>query len=138
MARFEDSTVSDAPPEEVWKLLYDPSRFPEWWAGMESVETGAPDEAGRRPFAYHPEGAPDVARPQILDTARDQGRVVISCLVTDLRVEWRLEPAAGERGTLITVRVDIPERETELLDTQPGVIRRSLARLAELAARSSA
>jgi uncharacterized protein YndB with AHSA1/START domain len=138
MARFEDSIVSDAAAEEVWKLLYDPPRFPEWWAGMETVESGAPDEGGRRQFSYHPEGTPDVALPQILDIARDRSRVVISCLVTDLRVEWRLEPAAGGRGTLITVRVDIPDAEPQLLETQPDVIRRSMARLSELAARSSA
>lgn len=29
-----------APPEEVWKLLYDPARFPEWWAGIAAVEAG--------------------------------------------------------------------------------------------------
>lgn len=29
MPEFEDRARSDAPPEEVWKLLYDPARFPD-------------------------------------------------------------------------------------------------------------
>jgi uncharacterized protein YndB with AHSA1/START domain len=135
MPSFEDSAISRAPPEEVWKLLYDPSRFPQWWAGMETVETGEPEAGGRRPFTYYPEGSPDVPRPQLLDTAREERRIVVSCVVTDLRVEWRLEPA-GERATLIKVRVDVPEQERPMLDSQHAVVSRSLATLAELAARA--
>jgi uncharacterized protein YndB with AHSA1/START domain len=130
MPWFEDSAVSQAPPEEVWKLLYDPSRFPEWWAGMETVETGGP--AGG--FTYYPEGRPDLPLPQLLDAARDDRRIVVSCLTTDLRLDWRLEPASGGRGTLIRVVVDAPESETEMLEGQRTSVSRSLARLAELAA----
>ena len=28
MQTFDQSAVSTAPPEEVWKLLYDPAQFP--------------------------------------------------------------------------------------------------------------
>ena len=38
MQTFDQSAVSAAPPEEVWKLLYDPAEFPLWWAGTGSVE----------------------------------------------------------------------------------------------------
>jgi uncharacterized protein YndB with AHSA1/START domain len=38
MPTFDDVTTSSAPVEEVWKLLYDPSRFPEWWEGVETIE----------------------------------------------------------------------------------------------------
>ena len=38
MPSFHDTANSAAPPEEVWKLLYDPSRFPDWWAGIGTVE----------------------------------------------------------------------------------------------------
>jgi uncharacterized protein YndB with AHSA1/START domain len=134
MPAFDDSAVSQAPPEEVWKLLYDPSRFPDWWAGMETVEVGEPEGAGRRRFTYYPDGRPDFPRPQMLDTARDDRRVVVSCLVSDLRFEWRLEPAEGGSGTRISVHVDIPEQEPDWLETQRAIVSRSLARLAELAA----
>ena len=38
MPTFDDSATADAPVEEVWKLLYDPARMVEWWAGIERVE----------------------------------------------------------------------------------------------------
>src|SRR6185312_14618713 len=44
MPGFTLSGTARAPVEEVWKLLFDPTRFPEWWAGVERVRTGANGE----------------------------------------------------------------------------------------------
>lgn len=48
-AEFVLTARSQAPVEEVWKLLHDPARFPEWWAGIETVR---PD--GRDHFTLWP------------------------------------------------------------------------------------
>jgi uncharacterized protein YndB with AHSA1/START domain len=128
MPSFRDSTEAQAPPEEVWKLLYDPARFPEWWAGIETVELG---EEGR--YTMYPDGYPDFPMAQLLDTQRDGHGVTVSCLVSDLRFEWRLEALAGGERTRIAVEVDIPESETARLRSQQETIRASLASLAALA-----
>jgi uncharacterized protein YndB with AHSA1/START domain len=127
---FHDSADAQAAPEEVWKLLYDPARFPDWWAGIGTVELGDGDGS----YTMYPEGYPDFPMAQLLDTARDQQRVTVSCLVSDLRFEWVLEPLADGDGTRITVDVEIPEQEAARLETQREAIRASLAKLAELAA----
>ena len=57
--------------------------------------------------------------------------MTVSCLVSDLRFEWRLQPD-GE-GTLITVDVEIPEAEAHRLEAQREIISASMRRLAELA-----
>jgi uncharacterized protein YndB with AHSA1/START domain len=124
---FDDSTTSAAPVEEVWKLLYDPARFPEWWVGVETVERGGPGD-----YTLYPAGYPDFPMPQQLRTDRDGRRVTISCLVSDLVFEWRLEVLAG--GTRIGVHVEIPEAEAHRLDTQRGLVSASLRSLAALAA----
>lgn len=129
MPSFHDAVTSSASPEEVWKLLYDPSRFPDWWAGIGTVEVG---DTGR--YTMYPEGYPDFPMAQLLETRQDQQRVTVSCLVSDLRFEWRLEPA-GE-GTLIAVDVEIPKAEAHRLQTQRGMISASMRRLAKLAADS--
>ena len=41
MPGFVLTDTAAAPVEDVWKLLFDPSRFPEWWAGIETVRVGA-------------------------------------------------------------------------------------------------
>jgi hypothetical protein len=85
-----------------------------------------------REYTMYPEGYPDFPMAQLLETRQDQQRVTVSCLVSDLRFEWRLAPD-GE-GTVITVDVEIPEAESHRLDTQREIISASMRRLAELAA----
>lgn len=127
MPTFELTTVADAPVEEVWKLLHDPARFPEWWAGIETVATA---EGGA--YTMWPEGYPDFPMAQRVDAEPSDGRVTISCLVSDLLFRWRLR-ADGER-TEITAEVELPNREAHRLPAQRDLIQRSLASLAALAA----
>jgi Polyketide cyclase / dehydrase and lipid transport len=128
MQTFDQSAVSAAPPEEVWKLLYDPGQFPLWWAGTGSVETGS--DVGE--YTMYPEGYPDFPMPQALETSQENGAVKISCLVSDLCFDWRLRSSGS--GTEISVHVEIPDREAHRLDAQRDIIRRSVRHLAELAA----
>jgi uncharacterized protein YndB with AHSA1/START domain len=131
MPDFHDSTTTAAPPEEVWKVLYDPSRFPEWWTGMGSVEP-QPADGRRTPFTMYPDGYPDFPMPQLLETSREDRTVSVSCLVSDLRFRWRLEPA--DDGTRISVDVAIPAAEAHRLDGQRDAIATPLRRLAAVAA----
>jgi uncharacterized protein YndB with AHSA1/START domain len=125
MPTFDDTTATTAPVEEVWKLLYDPARFPEWWAGV-ATTTAASDG-----FTLYPDGYPDFPMPH---TLRADGRgVTISCLTSDLVFEWRLEED-DTRGTRIHVHVEIPEHESHRLEAQRAAIGASLRALAALAA----
>jgi hypothetical protein len=129
---FDDSATTAAPPEDVWKVLYDPTRFVEWWEGIEAVRPEGQD--GHGDFTVYPTGYPDFPMPQNLRADRDGGRVTISCLVSDLVFEWRLEPLAGDDGTRIAVHVEIPDQEAHRLDGQRAVVSASLRSLAALAA----
>ena len=128
MLAFDQSTVTTATPEQVWKLLYDPSRFPEWWAGVGSVEAGG-DVGG---YTMFPDGYPDFPMPQTLEVSQDNGAVKISCLVSDLCFDWRLRPSGS--GTEISVHVQIPDQEAARAAVQRDLIHQSLLRLAGLAA----
>jgi uncharacterized protein YndB with AHSA1/START domain len=128
MPSFHDSAEAQAAPEEVWKLLYNPARFPEWWAGVGTV-----DDRQDGSYTMYPEGYPDFPMAQLLDTHREAQRVVVSCLVSDLRFEWRLELADGGAATRITVDVEIPEAESARLEQQRDTIHDSLLALAGLA-----
>lgn len=127
MPSFHDSADSRAAPEEVWKLLYDPARFPHWWAGIGAVEVG---EDGA--YTMYPEGYPDFPMAQLLDTDRDERRVKVSCMVSDLIFEWRLQLREAE-GTRISVDVQIPDSEAARLESQRTAISTSLRNLARLA-----
>jgi uncharacterized protein YndB with AHSA1/START domain len=128
MPTFDDAASTPAPPEQVWKALYDPARFPEWWSGVETVEPG-----GEGTYTMYPDGYPDFPMPQAIQTTRADGRVTISCQVSDLVFEWRLSELPGG-GTRIAVHVEIPEAEAHRLDGQRARIHDSLSRLAALGA----
>ena len=128
MPTFDDSTQTPASPEDVWMLLYDPVRFPEWWTGIASTVPG--DDGDYTMFV---DGYPDFPMPQAMDAQPHDRRVTISCMVSDLVFQWYLQPADGG-GTIISVHVDIPEAEAERLEMQRNVIESSLRRLGKLAA----
>ena len=127
MPDFDQTAITAAPPQQVWKLLYDPVRFPEWWAGIGSVDPGG-DTGG---YTTYPTGYPDFPMPQTLRTSQESGLVTISCLVSDLCFDWRLRPAGT--GTEISVHVWIPGQEAHRLDAQREIIASSISNLARLA-----
>ena len=130
MPGFALSAQCRAPVEEVWKLLFDPARFPQWWTGVETVRTGPPGE-----FTLWPTGYPDFPMPQKLRVEQAHERVTVSCQVSDIDVVWQL--AESGTGTSIQVNVILPEREAHRLDGQQQVIEESLRRLTAIAEASS-
>jgi uncharacterized protein YndB with AHSA1/START domain len=126
MPTFDDSATAAAPVEEVWKLLYDPTRMVEWWEGIERV-----DPTGDGEITIYPDGYPDFPMPQELRTAADGRGLTISCLVSYLVFEWRLEPLGDD--TRISVHVEIPEEEAHRLEAQRAGVSASLRSLAALA-----
>jgi uncharacterized protein YndB with AHSA1/START domain len=126
MPEFDDMVLVPAPVEDVWKLVHDPTRYPEWWTGIGSVDEADPDG-----YTMYPEGWPDYPMPQRLRTSSADGRVTISCLVSDLEYRWQLT-AEGER-TRVDVHVEIPDPEAHRLETQAAAVRSALVRLSRLA-----
>jgi uncharacterized protein YndB with AHSA1/START domain len=130
MPGFELSTDCRAPVEEVWKLLFDPARFMDWWAGVESVRKDAPDQ-----FTLWPADYPDFALPQTLRADQADGRVIISCQTFGIDMVWQLTEAGT--GTSIHVNVTAPESEARRLGRQHRLMEESLRRLTALAEAAS-
>ena len=137
MPSFERSGTADAPAEEVWKLLYDPVRIPQWWSGIESVTDLADtaESGDSRTYTMYPTGYPDYPMPQLIRSTQQGTAVVVSCLVNELEFAWRLEPLSDGR-TRISVRVEIPDAEAHRVEAQQSSMDASIARLADLAAAS--
>ena len=129
MLEFEDSARSEAPPEEVWKILYNPARFTEWWEGMETTSVGDGE------FTLQQVGVPELQVPNRLKVRDAGSAVVISCLLHDFVYDWRLEPLDRGRATQISVHVAIPDEKIEQFEQfQRAMMGASVRRLAEVAA----
>ena len=126
MSGFELSAVCRAPALDVFKLLHDPARFPDWWRGTERVETEGGD------ITRYMSAWPDFAYPTTVSPSADAGCVVISCLISNIVHEWRIEPHAD--GCALRVRVELPEGEAARVGAQReevGVSLRNLVTVAE-------
>jgi uncharacterized protein YndB with AHSA1/START domain len=126
---FTETATSAAAPEEVWKVLYDPSRIPEWWDGIASAVPGD----GR--VTLFADGYPDFPMPQLVTSTPGDRTVRFSCTVSDMLFEWRLAPR-DDGGTDIAVDVEIPEREAHRFDDQRAEVGASIRNLADVACRS--
>jgi hypothetical protein len=120
MPRFDEIAESDAPPEAVWKLLYDPEQFSRWWGCF---------EAGDVPqLSSHPA----FPMPRVVASDRTEGRISVSCLVSDIAFDWQLaERPSG--GTLIKLAVTVPESYGFDVESERNVIAFSVGRLARQA-----
>ena len=130
MSGFALEAVCRAPAVEVFKILHDPSRMPEWWAGVARVET-APDGTVTR----YTEAWPDFAYPTAVARPGPDGTVRISCLLSDIVHEWTLAPHPD--GCAVHVRVELPEREAHRVDDQRREVSGSLRGLVALAERTA-
>jgi uncharacterized protein YndB with AHSA1/START domain len=130
MPGFTLTANSRAPAEEVWKLLFDPARFPDWWAGIQTVRKDTPGE-----FTQWPTGYPDFPMPQKLRVDQANERVTISCQISDIDIVWQLTESGT--GTAIQVTVSLPDREARRLDDQHQIIEESLRHLTALAEAAS-
>lgn len=134
MPAFDDEAMVDSPPEEVFKLLHDPARMPEWWHGIGSVADVHPGAEGTD-FTLYPDGWPDFPMAQSLRASADGRRVTVSCHVSFLEFAWSLEEADQDR-TRVSVHVELPEEEAHRLADQRAAVRASLERLATVAPRA--
>jgi len=119
-----------APAIEVFKILHDPSRFPEWWSGMDRVEAGGDGSVTRYMREW-----PDFAYPTSITRSREDGTVRISCLVSDIVQEWLLAPHPD--GCSVRVRVVLPDGEAHRVGAQRAEVGDSLAGLVDLAEREA-
>jgi len=126
MPGFTVNGQAQAPVEEVWKLLFDPTSFPRWWVGIETVRPDGPDR-----YTLWPTGYPDFPMAQRLAADAPTARVTVSCQVSDIDYMWQLAELGA--GTAIEVRVELPDAEAHRLADQREAITASVARLAELA-----
>jgi len=129
MPGFTEEGTCRAPAEEVWKLLYDPDRYMDWWTGTDRVEVG--EGVVTR---YVPD-APGFAWPTVIASTGSGGRVTISCVLSDIVYDWTLSPRPP--GCAVRLRVEIPEELAGKLEGQMRDMRSAFGRLVRLAEREA-
>jgi uncharacterized protein YndB with AHSA1/START domain len=121
MASWKQQALIEAPVEEVWELLSDPRRGPDWSADVIAV-TGAPTKiekgstfelTGRGPLGLK------ATTTFMVEQLEDMRQIRMQCQKYGFYSHWLLTPARG--GTFTELELGI--------DPQPGVETRAVGAL---------
>jgi Polyketide cyclase / dehydrase and lipid transport len=129
MPIVEAEALVAAPAEEVFKVLHDPTRHPEWWLGLDAIE-GVRQQDEELRFAVLSQDFPGDRLEQRQEPLPGGGGIVMTCLQYGVRYRWRLVPEGD--ATRIHAQVEIPDRRRELTDAYRVKIPASLQRLTAL------
>jgi len=110
MASWRQQALIEAPVEEVWSVLCDPTQFPEW--NPDTVEiTGAPtriekgstfEQTSTGPLGFKPTTTYAVTE---LDDLRE---IKLQCQTSGLYSHWWLTEARGQTFTEVEMGVEPP------------------------------
>jgi len=120
------SIVCAAPPLAVWRLVHDPARMPEWLSDTLSVEPG---EDGT--LIRYLRGGGEMPFPTVIQERAEPGRLVFSCLVSD--IDFSVELAPHPEGCRVVFTVTMPEREARKAPMLQATVDESLRLLARRA-----
>jgi uncharacterized protein YndB with AHSA1/START domain len=111
MGPWREQALIEAPVEEVWELVGDPRRYPEWVGsevlevtGLPTVEKGAEyEQVTRSPFG--------TARTTFeIDELEDMHQIRMRCMQSGWYSRWKLTEAAG--GTFTDVEIGMEPTST--------------------------
>jgi uncharacterized protein YndB with AHSA1/START domain len=135
LPRYAASRTLPAPVEEVWAVLAEPARWPEWWPGLgmaaptvrRALAPGAlwQIEGGGKPSVFR---RPQVSGGSLLILEVVPLERVVFQLTSDrIHVELTLGPVEGDDETLARLTVDAPRlggvRRTIASDALAGLAR---------------
>ena len=124
MASWKQQALVDAPVREVWELLCDPSRGPDWDNDVIAV-TGAPDKIEKgSTFDVTGKGPLGLTATTTfkVEELHDMHELKMKCQVSGFYAHWLLTPA--QDGTFAEVELGI-----EPLEAKPSLRGRAAAAL---------
>ena len=120
MSQVSEQAVLDAPLEEVWELVGDPRRYPEWLPRVVEVNGERFEEGAEfiqvtdRPML----GREDI--PFVIDRMRELHEIRMHCTLSGMYVQWQLTEAQG--GTFLQAEfgMDPVRRRDQIIDATIG------------------
>ena len=111
MSEHHEQRLIDAPAEQVWELVSDPTNFPSWWPRVVEIR-GERFEEGDEYVQVTRLPKRDEVTQFVIDRKDDMHEVRMHCKLSGTYAHWRLTPAQG--GTFVDATFGMePERITD-------------------------
>jgi uncharacterized protein YndB with AHSA1/START domain len=111
MSQFRQQALIEAPVEEVWELIGNPARHPEWWPRVVEVRGERFDQGDQ--YAQVTRSPTGEANTTFSIDARDELRHLhLRCMQTGAYADWALTEARGNTFVDVTFGMN-PQRVTE-------------------------
>jgi hypothetical protein len=101
MSEIHEQALLEAPVEEVWSLIGDPRRHPEWWPGVIEVDGERFEEGSEYVQVTHGSFGRDWRTAWEIDRMQELREVRMHCTLSGAFAHWRMTEAQG--GTFLDV-----------------------------------
>jgi uncharacterized protein YndB with AHSA1/START domain len=108
MSAIRRQAVIDAPVEDVWSLVGDPSRHPEWFPRVVEVN-GERFEEGEEYVQVTRQGRSEVQTDFLIERMEDLREIRLSCQMTGMYAHWLLTDAQG--NTFVDVEMGMQPKK---------------------------
>jgi ribosome-associated toxin RatA of RatAB toxin-antitoxin module len=120
MSSVREQTLVDAPASAVWKLVGDPSRYPEWLPRVFEIQGERFEEGAQFIQVSH---QPVVGRDEahfLIDRMDELREIRMHCTISGMFVQWQLTDAQG--GTFLDAEFGMDPLRTRdrLIDATVG------------------
>ena len=104
MSEVHEQSLIEAPVEEVWELVGDPRRYPEWWPDVIEVDGERFEEGSEFVQVTHGAFGRDWTTTWEIDRMQEMRELRMHCTMSGTFAHWRMTEAQG--GTFMDVTFD--------------------------------
>jgi uncharacterized protein YndB with AHSA1/START domain len=110
MSAIKRQAVIDAPVENVWELVGNPARHPEWFPRVVEVNGQRFEEGERYAQVTREPGGSTVNTEFLIERLDDMHEIRFACQKTGMYAHWRLTDAQGD--TFVDVEMGMQPKST--------------------------
>ncbi len=120
MSEVHQQALIEAPVEEVWTLVGDPRRYPEWWPAVIEVDGERFEEGSEYVQVTQGELGRDLRTTFVIDRMREMREVRMHCTLSGTFAHWRMTDAQGDTFLEVTFGMEPTKLRWSIYDKVAG------------------
>jgi ribosome-associated toxin RatA of RatAB toxin-antitoxin module len=119
MSEYREQALIEAPASDIWELVGNPARYPEWWPRVLEVD-GRRFEEGTEYVQVTDDPGGKMTTTFQIDRLEDLREIRMHCTLTGTYAHWRLTDAQGETFVDLALGMDPIRKRDRVFDVVAG------------------